>query len=263
MKKHLILAAAALALSACSESQEPGPSQVASPAPAPATETVQEASAQETVAEQPVAIEIDAPSGQYASDPAHTNLYFSVKHLGVSNYLIRFTDFDVTVNLDADDLSASSVQATIDAASISTDFSGDYAGTHPDSPFATWDENLARSENFLNSDVHPTISFTSTRVEPSDDGTLLVTGDLELLGETRPITLEASVVGSAEAHPFTGAGLIGFSATGSFNRSDFGMTHLVNPPIVGDAVTLRFEGEFLQQPEEEAEEERAEEEQVE
>jgi len=256
MKKHLILATTVLALSACSESQEPSSSEVA--VPAPAVETVQEAqeaSPPEIVAEEPQAIEIDAPSGQYASDPAHTHLYFSVKHLGVSNYLVRFTDFDVTLNLDVDDLSASSVQATIDAASISTDFSGDYTGTHPDSPFSSWDEDLAKSENFLNSDVHSTITFTSTRVEPTSEGSLLVTGDLELLGETRPVTLEAHVVGSAEAHPFTGAGLIGFSAEGSFNRSDFGMTHLVNPPIVGDTVTLRFEGEFLQQQGEEAEEE--------
>lgn len=246
MNKHLILATAALALVACSESPEPTSAAIATPPPVPAEERVPEAAAQETVAE-PIPVDIAAPSGQYRIDPAHSNLYFSVRHLGVSNYLVRFTDFEVTVDLDTEDLSASTVQAVIDASSISTDFKGDYAGTHPDSPFATWNETLAKDANFLNSDEYPTITFNSTGVEATDEGTLLVTGDLELRGETQPVTLEATLVGAEQAHPFTGVGLMGFSAAGSFNRSDFGMTHLSNPPIVGDTVTVRFEGEFLQE----------------
>lgn len=240
MKKHLVLAIAAFTLVACSDSPEP---EATLPAP---PQAAQDAGSYTATAE-PVEIHIEAPAGQYKLDPHHSSLYFSVKHLGVSNYVMRFTDFDVTVDLDPNDLSASSVNVTIDPTSIRTDFDGDYQGTHPDSGFSSWDEDLALSENFLNAGEYPTITFTSTRVEATDEGTLQITGDLELAGQTRPVTLEATVVGSAQMHPFSGVGLIGFSATGTFNRSDFGITHLVNPPLVSDTVTLRFEGELLEE----------------
>ena len=73
-----------------------------------------------------------------------------------------------------------------------------------------------------------------------------MTGDLTLLGKTHPVTLDATVVGAMAAHPFTKRGAIGFSAIGTFNRSTFDMTHLLQPPIVGDAVTVQFDGEFQQ-----------------
>lgn len=244
MKKHLILVTAALALVACSEPQAPQET-----APENVPDAVQETTytAAEAAVAEPVEIHIAAPAGRYLLDPSHASLHFSVKHLGVSNYVMRFTDFDITVDLDPNDLSASSVSVTIDPASIRTDFSGDYQSTHPDSEFPTWDEDLAKSGNFLNAGEYPSITFTSTRVEPTERGTLHVSGDLELLGQTQSVTLEVAVVGSEQAHPFSGVGLIGFSATGTFNRSDFGMTHLLSPPLVSDAVTLQFEGEFLQE----------------
>jgi len=244
MKRHLILATAAFALVACSES--PAPETVRPETQDPAPEVVEETINQAVMAE-PVEIQIDAPAGTYKVDPNHASLHFSVKHLGVSNYVMRFTDFDVTVELNPDDLQASSVSMTIDPASIRTDFPGDYKGTHPDSPFDTWDQNLAKGGDFLNADEYPAITFTSTSVEPTDEGALHVTGDLELRGETQPVTLEVSVVGSAQAHPLLGVGLIGFSATGAFERSDFGLTHLLEPALVSDTVTLHFEGEFLQE----------------
>lgn len=248
MKKHLILAIAVTTLVACSDSSGPAaPLPTPQPTPDETTQDINNTTAHQTAVSEPVEIIIEAPAGQYQLDPHHSNLYFTVRHLGVSNYVLRFTDFDVTVDLQPDDLAASSVSATIDAASIRTDFDGDYAGAHPDSSFASWNEDLAMSENFLNAGEYPVISFQSTSVTPTDEGTLQVTGDLELLGETQPVTLEATVVGSEQMHPFTGVGLIGFSATGTFNRSDFGMTHLANPPIVGDVITLHFEGELLQQ----------------
>jgi len=251
MNKLLLLTVAAFAVAACSEAPEPttggGTQDATSLRPAGDTAPVAQspATAEKTAAE-PLAMAIAAPAGQYQLDPNHASLHFSVRHLGVSNYVMRFTDFDVTVDLVPDDVTASTVSVTIDPASVRTDYAGDYQGTHPDSPFASWDEALARDEKFLNVAEHASISFTSTGVSVTADGTLLVSGDLTLLGQTRPITLQATVEGSEQAHPFTGAGLIGFSATGTFQRSDFGMTHLVTPPIVGDTVTLQFEGELLQ-----------------
>ncbi len=251
MNKVLLIALAAFAVVACSDAPEPTTGLAAQDTPSqrPAGDTVPVAESPATAdmtAAEPAEITIAAPAGQYQLDPNHASLHFSVRHLGVSNYVMRFTDFDVTMDLVPDDVTASTVSVTIDPTSVRTDYAGDYQGTHPDSPFASWDETLAQDEKFLNAAEHDSISFTSTGVVTTASGTLLVSGDLTMLGQTRPITLDVTLEGSEQAHPFTGAGLIGFSATGTFKRSDFGMTHLVTPPIVGDTVTVQFEGELLQ-----------------
>lgn len=214
-------------LAACSQSSPPAVEQTAAP-PAPAP------------------LQIAAPQGAYQLDPSHSSLLFRVNHVGVSTYVARFTRYEVKLDLDPANLAASSVTAAIDSASVRTDFSGDYRAHHPDSKFQTWDEDLAKSDKFFNAGVHPQILFHSTRVEQTGPGALQITGDLTLLGQTHPVSLEASLVGSSAAHPFGGGGAIGFSATGSFQRSTFGMDHLVKPPLVGDTVTIQFEGEFRQ-----------------
>src|SRR5580704_208702 len=75
--------------------------------------------------------------------------------------------------------------------------------------------------------------------------TLKVTGDLTFLGVTKPVTLLGSVVGSVEKHPYLGKGVVGFSATGTVKRSDWGM--IGTQAFLGDEVTIIFEGEFDQQ----------------
>lgn len=225
-----LLVAALFALLACSESRAPQPKESGSAEPA------QEA----------VPVSIDVPAGQYLLDPGHSSLSFSVTHLGLSNYVMRFTDFKVAAELNPANLPESSVTVAVDPTSIRTDFAGDYQGTHPESPYSSWEDDLVQSPKFLHAGEHPTIAFESTRVTPTDGGTLRIDGDLTLLGQTKPITLTAELVGAQAEHPFTGVGALGFSATGSFKRSDFGMNHLLEPPLVGDVVTLRFEGELHQ-----------------
>ncbi len=207
--------------------------------------TTPPAEQKKATASAPAPADIAAPAGQYALDPNHSSLSFRVNHLGLSTYTARFTKYDVKLNLDPANLAASSVTATIDPASVRTDYSGDYKAGHAQSPYSTWDEDLANSPKFFNAGAHPQISFASTGVEQTGAGKLRITGNLALLGQTLPVTLETTVVGSGE-HPFTKRGAIGFSATGSFNRSGFGMTHLLQPLLVGDAVTIQFEGEFHQ-----------------
>ncbi|MDZ7784522.1 MAG: YceI family protein [Halioglobus sp.] len=106
---------------------------------------------------------------------------------------------------------------------------------------------MANDERFFNAGEYPTIEFRSTAVEQTGAGKMDITGDLTLLGKTHPITLQAEVVGSASEHPMSAVGAIGFTATGSFKRSQFGMDYLLTPPLVGDEVTLLFDGEFQQQ----------------
>ena len=202
---------------------------------------------QKPAAETQASARISAPAGRYEMDRNHARLQFRVGHLGLSNYVVRFNKFDMALTLDPDNPSASSVTVTVDPTSVDTDYPGEYKAGHPTSPFQSFDEDLAQSPKFFNAAQHPQITFKSTKVEQTAPDKLRVTGDLTLLGKTHPVTLDATVVGAMAAHPFTKRGAIGFSAVGTFSRSTFGMTHLLlQPPIVGDAVTVQFDGEFQQ-----------------
>ncbi|MEM0955869.1 MAG: YceI family protein [Pseudomonadota bacterium] len=213
---------------------------------APAMATMKAPAETEAAPEPTPPTKIVAPAGTYQVDINHATLAFSVQHLGLSNYVGRFNAYDLTIELNPEDVSSSSVSVTIDPTSVDTDYVGDYQGTHPDSSFTSWEEDLAMSDKFFNAGTYPEISFVSTVVTQGEGDMLSITGDLTLLGQTHPITLDATIVGMMEAHPFRGVGAIGFSAEGSFMRSEFGMDYLLSPPLLGDEITLMFEGEFLQ-----------------
>jgi polyisoprenoid-binding protein YceI len=196
----------------------------------------------------PSPIELKAPSGRYRHDPTHASLQFGVIHLGLSNYVGGFTDYSIDLALDSANLSASTVSVSIEPRSIRTDYRGDYLATHADSGFANWEEQLAMSDKFFNAAVYPEIRFQSSSIIEQPSGELEIVGDLTLLGQTHPVTLNARVVGSTEEHPFAKTGALGLSISGSFMRSAFGMDYLIGPGFVGDRVTLMFEGEMLQAP---------------
>lgn len=225
--KPSFLAPAVLAtvfLAACSKTPEPAP-----PPPLPAP-----------------TVTIGSAAGQYKLDPYHSNLSFKVMHLGLAPYVARFTKVDATLDLDPANLAASKVSATIDPASVRTDFSGDYAATHKGSPYKTFDEALAKDVKFFNAAQFAQITFQSTGVKVTGNNRMQITGDLTLLGKTQPVTLDATVTGSMAQHPWTKAGAVGFSATGTFKRAPFGMDQLLQ--FVSDDVTIEFNGEFHQPP---------------
>jgi polyisoprenoid-binding protein YceI len=229
-----VLIAAVIWLGACSEPVVP-----------PAGPTTSEPPVAQLPQQAPFTI--DAPAGRYEVDPYHANLSFSVRHLGLSNYIARFTRYSVSIEFDPQDLAASTVAVSIDPASVRTDFSGDYIATHPDSKFQSWDQDLAQSDKFFASGQYPEITFRSTGVEPLGGGQFRIIGDLTLRGQTHPVALEATLVGAVASHPMNqNVGALGFSARGSFNRSNFGMDYLVQPPLLGDEVVMMFEGEFQQ-----------------
>lgn len=187
--------------------------------------------------------DIKAPKGSYKLDINHASMTFKIDHFGLSHYTARFTKFDAALDLDPAKIQNSSLTLTIDPKSVETDYSGDFKAGHKDSPYSTFDEEIARGDKFLNADKFPTISFKTTKVVPAGKG-LKVTGDLTFLGVTKPVTLDAEVVGSIEKHPYMGVGVVGFSATGKFKRSEWGMTG--TQMFLGDEVTIIFEGEFDQ-----------------
>lgn len=226
MKKFSLVLISLSLLAACGKPAEP-PAAVAVAAPTPAP-----------------TVTIKAPAGSYKLDPYHSSLSFSLLHVGLAPYVARFTKTDATLELDPANLSASKVSATIDPTSVRTDFSGDFKATHEGSPYSSFDERVAQEDKFLNAGKFAQIKFESTAVEANGQDRLKVTGNLSFLGQTLPVTLDVTVTGSMEAHPWTKAGAVGFSASTTISRAAFGMTGMAG--ALGDAVTIQFNGEFHQ-----------------
>jgi len=181
----------------------------------------------------------DAPAGEYTLDPAHTSVNFGVSHVGLSHYTARFTKVGGKVTFDPANPAAQSVKATIDATSLQTNY--------PDP--AKLDFDAMVEKEFLATAKHPTITFTSTKVDITGPRTARVTGDLTLNGVTRPVTLETTFNGGYKAGSMDPMGArIGFSALGSFKRSDFGINYGLPAPGttmgVGDDVEVAIESEF-------------------
>ena len=177
----------------------------------------------------------DMPSGAYQNDINHTSLTFRVNHMGMSHYTARFTKVNATLSFEAKDVTKSSVKATIDPTSIRTDFSGaeDFDGV------------LAKDKTWFNATQFPTITFESTRVEKTGDDTCNIVGNLTFLGITKPVTLAATFNGAYAKRPYIGGAGLGFSATTTLKRSDWGMGNGI--PMVGDEVSVIIETEFGQE----------------
>lgn len=168
-----------------------------------------------------------AASGSYKLDNSHANVVFKVSHLGYSGYIGRFNKISGTLEFDAAAPEKSGVSVTIDVASVDTNN-------------AKLEEEL-RGADYFNANRWPNITFTSTSIQKTGEHTGTITGDLTFMGVTKPVTLAANFNGAGK-NPFSNVPMIGFSATTSFKRSDFGMTKLV--PAVSDEVSLIIEAEF-------------------
>lgn len=165
---------------------------------------------------------------EFTFDAGHTYIGFEIDHLGFSQTLGEFTGFDGTLVLDRKNLANSSVNVSIDTASIDTDQ-------------ADFDEHL-RAADFFNVAQHPTMTFKSTKVEAIDADSLKVTGDFTMLGQTHPVVLDVELNKIAK-HPFRPTiEVAGFSATTTLDRTRWGMDKYA--PAVGTAVKIRIETEF-------------------
>jgi polyisoprenoid-binding protein YceI len=171
-------------------------------------------------------------------DLAHTSVLFRVSHIGMSRYTGRFTKADGKLKFDPVNPAAQSVAATIDARSLQTDY--------PEPAKLNFDAQVQKE--FLDAAGHPQITFTSTKVEPTGPRTARITGDLTLKGVTRPVVLEATWNGGYKPSALDPGGRVGFSAHGTFKRSDFGITYGLPAPGttmgVGDDVEVIIETEF-------------------
>lgn len=162
----------------------------------------------------------------YQFDKAHTNILFFIEHLGFSKMMGEFRSFDGVLNFDPENPAASSVEVSIRMDGVATDVKA-------------LDEHLQKPE-FFNTAQFPAMTFNSTAVAVVSPGKLKVTGDLTLLGVTKPVTLDVSV-NKAAPHPFSKAPAAGFSATATLKRSDFGMSAMLG--MLGDDIEIRIETE--------------------
>lgn len=211
---------------------------------APAAAPAAEAPAAPEVAAAPAPVAITVPAGEYAADPTHASVNFKVQHLGLGWYSMKFKTYDATVTFDPANIAASKVTATIKPSDIVIGYPQDYVKNHPGTKFKTWEDDVANSTNLLDAGKFPAITFTSTSVEPSGERSAKVTGDLTLKGVTKPVTLDVTFSGETASHYFAKVPAIGFSATGTFKRSDFGMEYLAG--VVSDEVKVEIEGDFIQ-----------------
>lgn len=174
------------------------------------------------------------PAGIYVSDETHTSVTFKVSHMGLSNYTARFAKADAELNFDPADPTKSSVKATVDPASVRTDY--------PHAAEKDFDKELATNPEWFNAGKFPSISFNSTRIEKTGETTGKMHGDLTFLGVTKPVTLDVTFNGAYAEHPMAKIPAMGFSATGKIKRSDFNFTKYI--PMIGDDVDVMIEIEF-------------------
>lgn len=175
------------------------------------------------------------PSGLYEMDRPHASITWKVSHMGLSNYTARFTDFDIDIMFDAQDPVKSRVKATINPTSIETDY--------PDAETKDFNKELAHNAGWFNGEQFPKISFLSNSVELTGDDAGKIKGNLEFLGVKKTITLDVKFNKAVGNHPFLNKPAIGFSATTTIKRSEFGMTKYI--PQIGDNVDVIIEAEFL------------------
>ena len=177
------------------------------------------------------------PAGQYQLDKSHASLLMRVSHFGFSTYTTRFSRFESQLSFDPNNIPASILVTTIDAASFEMDAA----------PQLCLDIMLG--PQFLDVPKFPTIVFRSDTVRMTGPKTFEISGTLNMRGVARPLVLSAMYNGGYRGIPKADPrARVGFSAHGSFRRSEFGMLAYLPPPEttsgVGDLVEVSIEAEF-------------------
>jgi polyisoprenoid-binding protein YceI len=176
-----------------------------------------------------------AATSTWQIDPNHSAAQFAVRHLAISTVRGAFTKVSGTVQLDDKDVSKSSVNVTIDAASV-------------DTRVADRDKDL-RSDRFFDVEKYPTLTFKSTKVEQAEAGKLKVTGDLTIHGVTKQVVLDVEGPTAPVKDPWGDQRAAANAAT-KINRQDFGVKWNAKMDsgglVVGDDVAITIDVELVQ-----------------
>jgi polyisoprenoid-binding protein YceI len=169
------------------------------------------------------AVSVQAAPVTYKLDPGHTMVLFSWNHFGYSNPTADLGLGEGTLVFDEQHPANSSVEVTLPLARL-------------DTHVPALDEHLKKPD-FLDAGTYPVVTFKSTQVQPLGGNKFKVTGNLTVHGVTRPVVLDATL-NKVGPHPMSKAQSIGFDATASIKRSDFGVGAYV--PNVSDELAIRI-----------------------
>ena len=179
---------------------------------------------------------VSAAASTWKIDPAHSSAQFSVRHLAISTVRGAFSSVNGSINFDAQDVTKSTVDVTIDVNSV-------------DTRQADRDKDL-KSDRFFDATNYPSITFKSTKVEETGAGKLKVTGDLTIRGTTKSVVLDVDGPTAPMKDPW-GNNRSAASATTKVNRQDYGVkwnAKLDNGGVVvGDDVAIIIDVEMVQQ----------------
>ncbi|MEV0174035.1 YceI family protein [Streptomyces sp. NPDC050803] len=187
--------------------------------------------ATDTATETPAAVnpELAALTGDYSIDPAHSTLGFVARHAMVTNVKGKFLDFSGSLRLDGTDPSKSTASIDVKMDSI-------------DTGSADRDGHL-KSADFFKADEFPTMTFRSTKAEALGGDDYRITGELTILGTTKPLTIDLEFNGAAK-DPF-GNERVGFEGKAEILRSEWGLTWNAaletGGVLVSDKIKLNFD----------------------
>lgn len=167
-----------------------------------------------------------ARAADYMLDPSHTHVLFMVDHLGFSKMVGLFKDISGTLSFDPANVGASKLNVTVKTASLETQF--------------TPRDNDLKGADWFNVTEFPDMTFVGTGFVKTGEKTGTVTGNLTMLGTTKPVTLSVTF-NKVGVRPSDKKDTAGFSATASLKRTDFGLKTYV--PYIGDEVSLVIESE--------------------
>ncbi len=163
---------------------------------------------------------------KYQIEPNHSHVNWTANHFGFSNQTGKFSDISGEINFDEKKPQNSSVDVTIKIASLTTGLS-------------KFDGHL-KSADFFDEKQFPTAKFVSKKVKVTGKNTAKIEGELTLHGVTKPVTLNAKF-NKSDVSVITQKPTVGFSATSTIKRSEFGMNYAV--PAVSDEISLLIEVE--------------------
>lgn len=176
-----------------------------------------------------------APAGAYVLDKPHSSIIWKGLHQGMSWYTARFTGYDITLDFNQDDVSKSKITATINPKTVLTDDAQKRASGQ-----SGFDAEVG--DKIFQAAKFPEIKFASTKIEKTGETTGKMTGDVTFLGVTKPVTFDV-VMNGGRADARTQKFKVGFTATGSIERGEFGMT---GPGSVADEIKVEINAEFSQ-----------------
>ena len=164
----------------------------------------------------------------YTLDKPHTQIIFVANHLGFSRSFGKFTDYSGSFVFDRGSPENSRVEVAIKTDSL-------------DLADAKWNEHM-KSADYFNVAQFPEMTFKSTAIKILSETTADITGDLTLLGVTKPVVLHTTY-NKSDKFPFGDRYVSGFSAQARLKRSDFGMTHAL--PMIADDIDVIIEVEGI------------------